>query len=143
MHTIADSNGEKPSGLTRRHGSRSEVVNFSLPTHSQSQTSSSNRDSLVSRISSTKSYIRPYFRSRIVAKESIEKPWLDEPKSRWPVIIPYFGIFVGLALAGLQMYLGWASVIQNKYCLVMEDGFDGAILNSSLWNYEVQAGGFG
>lgn len=92
---------------------------------------------------SSKSYIRPYFRSRRVAKESIEKPWLEKPKSKWPTILPCAGLLGGLALIALQMYLGWASVKINKYCLVMEDSFKGPTLNTSLWNQEVQLGGFG
>lgn len=79
----------------------------------------------------------------MVAKDSIEKPWLEEKKSKWPIIIPYTGIIIGLGLAGLQMWLGYASVVQNKYCLVMHDDFDGPILNPSIWNHEVQLGGFG
>jgi len=143
MHTIAENTRDKAPGLTRRHGIQPGFVFFEKegpPTAPETPTP--DRDSLVSRVSS-KSYIRPYFRSRIVAKENIEKPWMDEPKSKWPVLVPYLGIIIGLILAGYQMYLGWASVIQNKYCLVMEDNFDGDVLNSSIWNYETQLGGFG
>lgn len=143
---------EKAAGLTRRHGGpRQTSVSFGDARTIEPQYLGPSSESVVSGVSSSrvsgtsssKSYIRPYFRSRMVTKEFIEKPWLDEKKSIWPVIIPYFGICVGFGLMGLQMYLGWASVAKNTYCLVMEDHFDGPTLNTSLWNYEIQLGGFG
>ena len=54
------------------------------------------------------------------------------------------GIFAGLLLGamrvGLQLF-GWYSE-QGKYCLVLEDHFDGP-LNTSLWVPEVSVGGNG
>ena len=32
---------------------------------------------------------------------------------------------------------------QHEYCLVMEDNFDGPSVNTSIWDFEVQVGGFG
>jgi len=147
MKKVRDTTSAVATGVSRQYGNRAEFLSFDFgfgnASHTEPQVPIPDRDSLVSRISSSKSYIRPYFRSRIVPKESIEKPWLDVPQSKWPVIIVYFGICVGLGLVGFQMYLGWASVVINKYCLVMEDNFDELSLNSSLWNYEMQLGGFG
>ena len=96
-----------------------------------------------SSIRSAKSYIRPYFRSRRIAKSEIEKPWVKERKCDWPTIIPCFGFACGLALMAVMVYLGLDSVPRHRYCLVMEDNFDGPSLNKSLWNQEVQLGGYG
>ena len=96
-----------------------------------------------SSIRSAKSFIRPYFRSRRITKQEIKKPWIEERRSIWPTIIPCFGFACGLALMAVMVYLGVDSVPRHKYCLVMEDNFDGPTLNSSLWNVEVQLGGYG
>jgi hypothetical protein len=68
---------------------------------------------------------------------------VKERKSDWPTIIPCFGFACGLALMAVMVYLGVDSVPRHQYCLVMEDKFDGPSLNKSLWNEEVQVGGFG
>ncbi|XMA09604.1 hypothetical protein WAI453_002395 [Rhynchosporium graminicola] len=94
-------------------------------------------------IRSTRSYIRPYYRSRRVAKSEIEKPWIGERQSVWPTIIPCFGFACGLALMAVMIYLGVDSVPRHKYCLIMEDEFEGPTLNTSIWDFEVQIGGFG
>ncbi|PVH81977.1 glycoside hydrolase family 16 protein [Cadophora sp. DSE1049] len=79
----------------------------------------------------------------LVAKIEIEKPWTKERRSVWPTVIPCFGFACGLALIAVMVYLGVKSVPRHEYCLVMEDGFDGPTLNTSIWQYEVQLGGFG
>ncbi|KAI0162050.1 concanavalin A-like lectin/glucanase domain-containing protein [Xylariaceae sp. FL1272] len=84
-----------------------------------------------------------YFHSRRIKKGEIEKPWLDkpDPKEKWVTILPIIGIAVGLAISAFLVYDGVSSVVQHKYCLVLEDTF--STFNTDIWTKEVQVGGFG
>ena len=141
--TTFTGDGVDSAGVRNRHASTSKTVTFGEATQPPAVRPESIISATNSSIRSSKSYIRPYFRTRRVAKSEIEKPWLDEPRSKWPFIIPVTGIVCGLALIGVQIYLGWASIPRHKYCLVMEDQFEGSTLNASNWNQEVELGGFG
>lgn len=85
-----------------------------------------------------------YFRSRKVGKGEVEKPWLAKkhPKEKWVTIIPLIGILIGLGISGFLVWDGYSSVVQNKYCPVMDDDFSGG-LNTNIWSKEIEIGGFG
>lgn len=50
------------------------------------------------------------------------------------------GILATILRVSLEVYTYYANL--GKYCLVMEDEFNGPI-NTSLWKHEVSVGGFG
>ncbi|KAH7362337.1 gram-negative bacteria-binding protein [Plectosphaerella cucumerina] len=85
-----------------------------------------------------------YFHSRRVRKEDIQKPWLEkkDPKEKWVTILPIVGILIGLGISGFLVWDGYRSVIQNKYCLVLDDDFSKGI-DSKVWTKEVEVGGYG
>lgn len=85
-----------------------------------------------------------YFHSRRVKKGEVEKPWTKnvDPKEKWVTILPIIGIVIGLGISGFLVWDGIRSVVQHKYCLVMEDNFSGG-LNTDIWQHEIQVGGFG
>lgn len=97
---------------------------------------------------STSGYVAPgqprYFLSRRVKKGTVERPWLDkkDPKEKWVTIIPLMGIAVGLAITALLIWDGLRSVVNHKYCSVLDEewvnGFD-----EKIWTKEVELGGFG
>lgn len=84
-----------------------------------------------------------YFHSRRVKKDEVEKPWLakTDPKEKWVTILPIIGILVGLGISGFLIWDGIRSVVQHKYCVVLEDTFQN--FNTDVWTKEVQVGGFG
>jgi hypothetical protein len=79
-----------------------------------------------------------------VKKGTVERPWLDkkDPKEKWVTIIPLLGIFAGLAITALLIWDGLRSVVNHKYCPVLNEqwinGFD-----DKIWTKEVELGGFG
>jgi hypothetical protein len=85
-----------------------------------------------------------YFHSRRVRKGEVEKPWLGkpDPKEKWVTILPILGILIGMGISGFLVWDGIRSVVKNKYCLVLEDNFQGG-LNTNVWTKEVEVGGFG
>ena len=102
----------------------------------------------VTQSGSTTSYSGPpqprYFRSRRVKKGTVERPWLDkkDPKEKWVTIIPLLGILAGLAITALLIWDGLRSVVNHKYCPVLDEqwmnGFD-----EKFWTKEVELGGYG
>lgn len=87
---------------------------------------------------------RRYFRSRRVRKGEVEKPWLSkkDPREKWVTIIPVFGIVIGLVLAGLLVYDGLRTVVNHKYCVVLDEDFSSGF-NPHVWTKEAEVGGFG
>lgn len=85
-----------------------------------------------------------YFHSRRVRKGEIERPWAlkKHPKEKWVTIIPLIGIFIGLGISGFLIWDGIRSVVQHKYCLVLDEDWSQGI-RDSVWQHEVQLGGFG
>lgn len=85
-----------------------------------------------------------YFHSRRVRKGQVEKPWLNkkDPREKWVTIIPLIGIAVGLALAGFLIWDGLRSVVNHKYCSVLDEDWSQGI-NSKVWTREVELGGYG
>ncbi|KAF8540093.1 concanavalin A-like lectin/glucanase domain-containing protein [Trichophaea hybrida] len=85
-----------------------------------------------------------YFHSRRIKKGEVSKPWLEkkDPREKWVTIIPCVGLFFGLAICGLLVWLGLRSVVNHKYCpVLMEDWSNG--FDESIWTREVEVGGFG
>lgn len=85
---------------------------------------------------------RPSTRRR---KDKITKPWLDQsqsPRERLSDALPIIGGFLGLIAAVFLVWDGWASVINHEYVLLYEDDFSNG-LDKSIWEPEIQVGGFG
>ncbi|KAI5809919.1 concanavalin A-like lectin/glucanase domain-containing protein [Peziza echinospora] len=86
-----------------------------------------------------------YFHSRrLKDKDALQKPWLEkrDPREKWVTIIPVMGIIIGLSIAGVLVYNGITSVINHKYCEVLnEDWKDG--FRDEIWTREVELGGYG
>jgi hypothetical protein len=85
-----------------------------------------------------------YFHSRRVRKGEVEKPWLKkrDPREKWVTIIPVIGLVVGLIITGFLVYDGLKSVVNHKYCAVLDDDFSSGF-NGKFWTKEAQVGGFG
>lgn len=85
-----------------------------------------------------------YFHSRRVRKGEVEKPWTKaaDPKEKWVTILPILGIIIGLGISGFLIWDGIRSVVQHKYCLVLDENFSNG-LNPDIWQKEVQVNGFG
>lgn len=86
-----------------------------------------------------------YFHSRRVRKEQVVKPWTKEPKDpkeKWVTIIPLIGLIVGLCVAAFIIWDGLRSVINHKYCTVLEEDWSQGF-RSDMWQAEIKAGGFG
>lgn len=85
---------------------------------------------------------RPSTRRR---KQDIEMPWLDKhhtSKEKLTDALPIIGAFLGLVIAALLVWDGWASVINYNYVLVYDDDFSNG-LDNFIWEPEIQVGGFG
>lgn len=85
---------------------------------------------------------RPTTRRR---KQDIEMPWLEKPrasKEKLTDALPIIGAFLGLVIAALLVWDGWASVINYNYALVYDDDFSNG-LDNFIWEPEIQVGGFG
>lgn len=52
------------------------------------------------------------------------------------------GVVLGIAGAAAFIVQGFLSMPKNKYCLVLEDHFDGP-LDTNIWKREIETGGFG
>lgn len=86
---------------------------------------------------------REYFKSRLIDKNKIERPWLKKRVAREHLInaLPVIGFLLGLAFSALLVWDGIRSVAVHKYCEVYSDNF--TTWNSSVWTKEVEVGGFG
>jgi len=91
---------------------------------------------------------RKAFESRALDPDQTpEKPWLlnidrkkSDRKAYWIFVI---AIIMGiLGFLGI-VYSGYASVPKNKYCLTMQDDFNGDSIDKSIWFHEQETGGFG
>ncbi|KAJ9639143.1 uncharacterized protein PV06_09198 [Exophiala oligosperma] len=92
--------------------------------------------------------VRPgvYFRSRRVKAKDRDVSWLrkkKDPRQKWLSIVPVGGLFLGLCVAAINVWVGYRNVPVHKYCLIYEDDFSSQHLNKSIWLQEVQVGGFG
>ncbi|EXJ78871.1 hypothetical protein A1O1_09273 [Capronia coronata CBS 617.96] len=87
-----------------------------------------------------------YFRSRRVKAGEVDTSWLDhikDPRQKWQSILPLLGLFLGLCISGVNIYMGYRSVPVHNYCLLYDDDFSEPKLNKDVWLQEVQVGGFG
>lgn len=84
-----------------------------------------------------------YFHSRRVHSQ-LEKPWLEKKDSNeiWVTVLPILGILIGLGISAALVWEGVNSVVKHNYCLVLDDDFSGG-LDKTVWNYEIELGGFG
>ena len=73
-----------------------------------------------------------------------EKPWMEkkDPKEKWVTIIPLIGLFLGFCIAGLLVWDGMRSVVNHKYCLVLDEDWSQGF-NDKVWMREAEVGGFG
>ena len=85
-----------------------------------------------------------YFHSRRVKKGDVSQPWLGrkDPKEKWVTIIPCVGLLIGMAICVALVWTGLKSVINHKYCLVLEEDWSNGF-DESIWTREVEVGGFG
>ncbi|KAJ8100761.1 concanavalin A-like lectin/glucanase domain-containing protein [Lipomyces tetrasporus] len=88
---------------------------------------------------------RHFVSRRLPVGYSAEKPWLTsqaraEKLSSWIVIVSFV---LGLALIGILTWVGTTEIQNYNYCTVLEDYFDKAHLNTTVWTRDVQVGGFG
>lgn len=86
-----------------------------------------------------------YFRSRRIRKADVKKPWLSQPehpREKWVMWIPVVGMTIGLFLAAFLVWDGWHSVIDHDYELIYDDDFSNG-LDRSIWEPEIQVGGYG
>ena len=86
-----------------------------------------------------------YFHSRrLKDKDALQKPWLEkrDPREKWVTIIPVMGIIIGLGIAGFLVYNGIGSVINHKYCEVLNEDWKNGF-RDEIWTREVELGGYG
>lgn len=91
---------------------------------------------------------RKLFKSRILREdEAPHKPWLESKsrarankKAYWIFVI---AVMIGVAATGALIYTGIASVPTHKYCLLLDEQFEGTEINKNIWFHEQETGGFG
>ncbi|KAK0523633.1 hypothetical protein OC835_006203 [Tilletia horrida] len=91
---------------------------------------------------------RRYFTSTALPEGYVApKPWLDsktrksaDRKTYWLMIV-----FALLGLVSIGLMVAFAALDQphDEYCLIMQDDFDGDVINRDIWSFEQQTGGFG
>ncbi|KAI5363829.1 putative glycoside hydrolase family 16, concanavalin A-like lectin/glucanase domain superfamily [Septoria linicola] len=91
-----------------------------------------------------------YFRSRRVRKDQMESPKSlrnHKKKSifqRQSWLIPCLGIFVGVGITGVLIYLGLQDQKHaGKFCPVFMEDFSSGELSPNIWTAEQQVGGYG
>ncbi|CDW97592.1 hypothetical protein, partial [Sporisorium scitamineum] len=92
-------------------------------------------------------YRRPFAQRVIDDGAEVYKPWLEDKKRRssdrkayWVFVVT---MSLGLLGAAALMYFAYASVPNDKYCLVLDEQFEGNTLNKDIWFHEQETGGFG
>jgi hypothetical protein len=86
-----------------------------------------------------------YFRSRRVRKgDGHQAPqFKKDPKEKWLWIMPLTGIFFGLCITGVLIYIQLSHITHYNYCSVLDDDFSLGTLNPNIWTIEQETGGFG
>jgi len=85
-----------------------------------------------------------YFKSRRIVKG--ENPIVlpkKKPVERLTWIFPVGGLFLGICLTGLIIYMKIMSSASHKYCPVLNEDFASPNLDPKIWTMEVESGGFG
>ncbi len=92
-------------------------------------------------------YRKPFAQRVLKEGENVEKPWLEDRqrrssqrKSYWTFIV---GLSIGVIGGALIIYFAYASVPRGKYCLVLDEQFEGDTINKDIWFHELETGGFG
>ena len=92
-------------------------------------------------------YRKPFAKRIMAAGETPYKPWLESKQRKKSDRKAYFVflamVCLGIAAAAVMMYTAYAEVPRDKYCLVLEDNFDGNAINTDIWHHEIETGGFG
>lgn len=80
-------------------------------------------------------------------QRKVDKPWLSDHRRTKSHAVAFWTFVLaattGLIGSALLLYMAYASVPRDKYCLVLDEQFQGRQLNRSIWFYEQQTGGFG
>ncbi|KAI5476026.1 hypothetical protein MNV49_000498 [Pseudohyphozyma bogoriensis] len=76
----------------------------------------------------------------------LKEPWHKSRDGRRALSNQYW-VFVTLVFLGgsgavLLLFFTWWNLPRHEYCLILDENFDGHSLNTSIWNREVQSGGF-
>ncbi|GAA5852958.1 hypothetical protein JCM8547_004748 [Rhodosporidiobolus lusitaniae] len=92
---------------------------------------------------------RRVFKSTRVDPDELKQrePWYKTPvgrstlrRTRWTCV----GVsMLGVAASAALLVMTWLHIPKEKYCLVLEENFDGDSLNTDIWHHEVELGGFG
>jgi len=53
------------------------------------------------------------------------------------------GLFTGIAITGVMIYLKIGRLTPHNYCSVLDDDFSSGILNKNVWTIEQEVGGSG
>ncbi|TKY89787.1 hypothetical protein EX895_001084 [Sporisorium graminicola] len=92
-------------------------------------------------------YRKPFAQRVLKEGEKVEKPWLNSKKRKasarklyWVFVL---ALSVGIIGSALLMYFAYASVAKGKYCLVLDEQFEGTTINKDIWFHEIETGGFG
>ncbi|SJX61510.1 related to beta-1,3-glucan binding protein [Sporisorium reilianum f. sp. reilianum] len=92
-------------------------------------------------------YRKPFAQRVIDEGAEVYKPWLEDKKRKSSDRKAYWIFVVALSLgivgAAALMYSAFASVPNDKYCLVLDEQFEGNTLNKDIWFHEMETGGFG
>ncbi|ETS64263.1 hypothetical protein PaG_01510 [Moesziomyces aphidis] len=92
-------------------------------------------------------YRKPFAQRVLQDGEKVDKPWLDDKKRKSSDRKAYwiFNISLSLGLIGaaVLMYFAYAAVPKDKYCLVLDEQFEGNTINKDIWFHEQETGGFG
>ncbi|SPO29567.1 related to beta-1,3-glucan binding protein [Ustilago trichophora] len=85
--------------------------------------------------------------AQTILQSKPEKPWLEDKKRQKSHRVAFWtfvaAAFTGVVGAALLMYFAYASVPRDKYCLVLEEHFDGPELDKNIWFHEQETGGYG
>ena len=88
------------------------------------------------------------FRSRKIKSDEADDKvlWTSTKEGKRLTRRNYFvfltGVMIGLIAVAATIALNFLMAPKHKYCMVLEDNFDGP-LDTSVWKYEQQTGGFG
>ena len=53
------------------------------------------------------------------------------------------GLFTGIAITGVMIYLKIGRLATHNYCPVLDDDFSSGVLNKNIWQAENEVGGYG
>ncbi|KAK9467991.1 concanavalin A-like lectin/glucanase domain-containing protein [Lipomyces arxii] len=88
---------------------------------------------------------RHFVSRRLPLGYSAEKPWLThrsraEKSLSWIIVVAFV---LGLGVIGVLTWYGTTEIVNNKFCIILDEDFSSGQLNTDIWQHEVQTGGFG